>query len=319
MTPNIFNWATSELTQDAFLCWLFNWADNAYRDNKLHQIGCKLIIECFKLHGIHIKKNDISDIEIIKQYKNIDVVIKIGSKYAIIIEDKLQTIQHSNQLKRYLKQLSNEKRILIPIYYKPYNQSDISEVENSGFKHLTRKIILPILKFHNTVNELLLMYIDFIQSIEDETNSYLIRSANDWTDLSWHGFFSHLQEIFDDGAWDYVNNPNGGFFGFWWYWYGNRYCEQYLQLEENKLCFKIKVSNKNHRYSLRNKWCDKIIATSQKFNVSIIKPARFGSGNFMTVAIFENDYRVFNNDKLNLSKTLRNIKIAMKILDELCK
>ena len=39
-TPNIFDFATSELSQDAFLCWLIAWADSSQivNDNSLN--GC---------------------------------------------------------------------------------------------------------------------------------------------------------------------------------------------------------------------------------------------------------------------------------------
>jgi hypothetical protein len=31
--PNLFDFATSELSQDAFICWLASWADPSYRDD----------------------------------------------------------------------------------------------------------------------------------------------------------------------------------------------------------------------------------------------------------------------------------------------
>ena len=31
--PNLFNFATSELSQDAFLCYLFNFAKEEYKEN----------------------------------------------------------------------------------------------------------------------------------------------------------------------------------------------------------------------------------------------------------------------------------------------
>ena len=38
MKPNVFDYATSELSQDAFLAWLFKWAekDNEQYDKLLH-------------------------------------------------------------------------------------------------------------------------------------------------------------------------------------------------------------------------------------------------------------------------------------------
>ena len=31
--PNLFKYAVSELTQDAFLCWLLEWADEKYKND----------------------------------------------------------------------------------------------------------------------------------------------------------------------------------------------------------------------------------------------------------------------------------------------
>ena len=41
LTPNIFDFATSELSQDALFCWLIQWADTKYKvvDKQLHKIG----------------------------------------------------------------------------------------------------------------------------------------------------------------------------------------------------------------------------------------------------------------------------------------
>ena len=43
--PNLFDYATSELSQDAFLCWLLKWADPMYRkfSEALHEAGSDLI------------------------------------------------------------------------------------------------------------------------------------------------------------------------------------------------------------------------------------------------------------------------------------
>lgn len=43
-TPNIFDFATSELSQDAFLCWLIAWADSSQieNDETLNNCACAL-------------------------------------------------------------------------------------------------------------------------------------------------------------------------------------------------------------------------------------------------------------------------------------
>ena len=52
-TPNLFKFATSELSQDAFICWLLSWAKKDYEiqelRGKLFKLNCKDI-------GIKIKE-----------------------------------------------------------------------------------------------------------------------------------------------------------------------------------------------------------------------------------------------------------------------
>ena len=43
MNPNLFHFATSELSQDAVLCWLLSWADVQYAKSPLHNIGRALL------------------------------------------------------------------------------------------------------------------------------------------------------------------------------------------------------------------------------------------------------------------------------------
>ena len=44
-TPNIFDFATSELSQDAFLCWLIAWADSSQieNDETLNNCACAFV------------------------------------------------------------------------------------------------------------------------------------------------------------------------------------------------------------------------------------------------------------------------------------
>ena len=45
MRPNLFDYATSELSQDAFLLWFLRWADPIYKDEdlSLHQCSCLFV------------------------------------------------------------------------------------------------------------------------------------------------------------------------------------------------------------------------------------------------------------------------------------
>ncbi|NLY79687.1 MAG: hypothetical protein GX072_07305, partial [Lysinibacillus sp.] len=50
--PNLFQFATSELSQDAFLCWLMSWAQKDFQsiDETMQKIAVNFISEIFNLH-----------------------------------------------------------------------------------------------------------------------------------------------------------------------------------------------------------------------------------------------------------------------------
>lgn len=98
---NMFKYATKELSQDAFICWCINWINYDKNKNLGKQI-LKLII------GNKIKELNYDDIEvqIRRQYYNIDILLVINRKFFIIIEDKIDSSEH-NQLDNYKKKLIN--------------------------------------------------------------------------------------------------------------------------------------------------------------------------------------------------------------------
>jgi hypothetical protein len=135
-SPNLFEFATSELSQDAFICWFLSWAkeENKEQDEKIHKCARNFIEQVFKKHDKQIP--EIKNIEVKKQHKKIDVLCIVNNTYAIIIEDKIHTSQHSNQLVRY-KEIIQEKireENILGIYYKTENQSNFEEVTNKGYK-----------------------------------------------------------------------------------------------------------------------------------------------------------------------------------------
>ena len=101
--PNLFSYATSELSQDAFICWLLAWASPEYSntDRELHRCALNCIHAFYKKHNKPIP-SAIEKVEIFKQNNNIDVLCIVNDKHAILIEDKTNTENHSNQLRRYL-------------------------------------------------------------------------------------------------------------------------------------------------------------------------------------------------------------------------
>ena len=63
--PNIFDYATSELSQDAFLCWLMQWANKSNKkidaplNNCAVQFVKKLLNEDIEIEEVEIEKVEI--------------------------------------------------------------------------------------------------------------------------------------------------------------------------------------------------------------------------------------------------------------------
>ncbi|QTY27060.1 PD-(D/E)XK nuclease family protein [Flavobacterium sp. CS20] len=134
MKPNLFNFATSELSQDAFIAWLIAWADKKHKNSneKLHELAksfVKLLIqkdENFEIESIKVKK----------QWKKIDVSALVNDSIFIVIEDKTYSKAHSNQLERYhniAKKHYNSDVDIKLIYYKMIEQGNYKQIDGQCF------------------------------------------------------------------------------------------------------------------------------------------------------------------------------------------
>ena len=90
---NLFDYAKKELSQDAFLSWLFaSWDDPT----------CKgPVMSLFKKFGLDIDYNDIKNIQCFNQICKIDITVVIETKdkfHLLFIEDKTFSDAHTNQL-----------------------------------------------------------------------------------------------------------------------------------------------------------------------------------------------------------------------------
>lgn len=106
--PNIFSFATSELTQDAFIGWLCAWANPKYKDLNpaLNSTARSLLEIFFSKHDKSLP--EIKELNVVTQWMRIDVFIEINEEYFIIIENKVHSSEHSDQLARYRKKVIDE-------------------------------------------------------------------------------------------------------------------------------------------------------------------------------------------------------------------
>ncbi|MDG5816456.1 hypothetical protein QA601_15270 [Chitinispirillales bacterium ANBcel5] len=137
--PNLFQFATSELSQDAVLCWFLSWlvGDAGSLDPELTNIARNLVCLFFNQFDEYdpIEPSDVFEVtKLEKQYNKIDVFFLVIIKgyevpFAFIVEDKTNTSYHSKQLERYYDFIEHKYTSvhdILGIYFKTgfINQDD---------------------------------------------------------------------------------------------------------------------------------------------------------------------------------------------------
>lgn len=332
--PNLFSFATSELSQDAFFCWLAAWADPKYADidTVLHETGNRFITSMYQ-EARKTVPSPIHSVKIHRQHSKIDVFIVINETHAIIIEDKTNTKDHSNQLIRYAnntKKLFPEGNIL-KIFLKTGDQASYQGVRDKGYTPFTRKHILQVLQYGRELgvtNDIFEAFHSRLEEMEKWFNAFRYRPVAEWKRSEWSvwaGFFTELRNRFKahtpdwDCYWNYVPNKGGGFMGCWFssksdvgpgipYW----------QFEADKLKIKICCDNSLLQKKYRTYWYKNFITEAAKHDVSYVKPTRFGQGTYMTVAVFDGSgIKTCQDGTLDLEATLQNVITAQEIIQSL--
>lgn len=337
MRPNIFDIATKELHQDAFIAWLLQWGEpnNKQFNESLNLCGQKFIQQLISTqHQQRI--SNISKVEVGRQWENIDVwaeVYTTEGNYLIIIEDKTFTSEHSDQLLKYRKSgedfcLKNDFN-LVSIYLKMGSEpeKDLKAIRSKGFSTFSRYDFINLLSDYKDIEDSIFRdFSDRLERLEAAYNAFETTNINNWNDHCWIGFYQFLEKEIGLVTWHYVNPPAGS--GFWnaclnWEdWDG---FPVYIQIEQGKLCFKIATHpdeinfevefNRNEK---RNEWYRVLISQSQKAGIAEIrKPDRFGSGNYMTTAMVDRDIWLGNGeviiDKAQVIDRLKKYKEFLEL------
>jgi hypothetical protein len=322
--PNLFDFATSELSQDAFFCWLLAWADARYsqEDPALHRAGRSLLNALLAKHDERLSET--SSVQIKQQHYRADIVAEIDNRLVLLIEDKIHALLHGNQLERYRVILTEQfpHCKVLPTFVRTGDQSGYTEIEAAGYRPFLRQDLLHVLRTERRAGLTNAIFIDFLEQLEKRealVHSYADRPIRDWFRDSWIGFYKQLQLELPGLSWDYVPNPSGGFLGAWWYFKKWEDCDVYLQLEQGPLCFKISVTDKSRASDMRDRWHKELIAAAKRLTQSLplVRPKRFGRGWTMTVALVEpSAWMVETSDRLlDMVGTLSNLRVAEQLLE----
>lgn len=169
---NFFEQATDELTQDSFLSWLVSNTN----DSVIGKISKKFI------NFLWDEKNSLNEekIEFVsadRQFKKIDIIVNFkvnGKPHCLIIEDKTNSSEHSDQLQKYKDEVlswpETSERPTSYVYYKTgeLNDDEIKKTEKAGFRIVELKDIYNFFKTLNTDSEIINHYSEHIKNLYEE-------------------------------------------------------------------------------------------------------------------------------------------------------
>lgn len=276
---NLFDFATSELSQDAFFCWSLNWlAVKEDTEDPYYKYG-KAMLDLFLGDN---KKDEYTDVLIkkqfvVKQENNsednkkgiIDILVLFKSKgktHALIIEDKTHTSEHSDQIAMYKQNLPPTLKKSNETENKPYKDLSSENIYTAYVK--TGIMYSDDLDMKNKVNttinlDKLLKFLDLFHEVSNQTISTI--NSNIYLDYYeyLHGINDFQNEIIDNFKKNqYVDNyeSTNTELG-----YKNIFQDQYAQYCFLKKIFVECDENRNSSESSKN---DKIIFKSRIYSGS---------------------------------------------------
>lgn len=321
MRPNLFAFAPRELSQDAVLCWILSWADPATCETSptLHAFGVEFLATLFERANRQLPL--LESVKVTRQVASIDVHVVVNDQVALIIEHKVGTSEHSEQLERYLAvaRTWGHAQEPIAIYLQTGEQFSYHGVASAGYTLIDRGDLLTL--FESPVSEAAIAqsdvlgdYARYLRMVEEEALAYATLPLREWggNRRFWYGFFKRLDDAFGQAHWwGYVPNARGGFHCYTWVTNG---AEQFVQLEETRLCFKIRVDDPEHYARLRWEWHQAFVQAGQRHGLPLVKPKRFGYGETMTVAILDGDYRASSRDgSIDFDATLERLRLVERV------
>ena len=331
---NLFYYATSELSQDAFLCYMLSFALKGYEDIDSNVRDCARHFVWEMLPDTKGKHIILTDIE--RQTRHIDVLLTVvceGKTYKVAVEDKTHTSEHDNQLKNYLAFLRSAypECVSCGVYYKTGFQSNLSAATQAGYRIITRSRMLEILApfVMKTCNQIVRDYYEYWYAFERDAQAYVSLPLAKWNRRQVYGYYDALKNSQYPSEWQVeaeyfnVSNKAGGFENFC-IWGCNDLvavcevkCELYLQLEAScanegyrfPICLKLKpisadVPAKDVRNALIYDESGRYCLSAYHF----LRPARLSAGRHMTVGVYDATYETADELTDALAAAIRDYR-----------
>lgn len=207
-TPNIYEFATSELSQDATIAYILAWADPKYREShpRLHALGTKLLRSLLWTQEVDLPLIETLYVE--TQVKRIDILVQINTdkntnRIILLIEDKVSTSEHSNQIERYKETAeeiySGSYDHLVAVYLKTGNTSKEELPPKDKCGHFLRRDLLDVLnKFQDTKNVIVDDFRTHLQRWEDDANRKRDSFVSRAKELGVEDLFVDIEKMFKE-------------------------------------------------------------------------------------------------------------------------
>lgn len=223
---NIFNFAKKELSQDAFLLWLFS---NYASDKEDIADTSKKIIK--KMTNMTIEEiNSITNVTVKAQENKIDIIVIIETltkNHIIAIEDKTTSIEHSDQLTKYRDYIfKNYPGYQTHFIFYKTNLMTTKEIYSVASKGFVVYDIYAIYYFYKDIyadSYLLKAYIDYINELYSDLTQDLPEQIKDWNLFHWKNYATKL--ILDLPQSIQYSHEN---------YHNQYYCLRYTMKHENK-------------------------------------------------------------------------------------
>lgn len=360
--PNLFTHARSELAQDAVIAYLIQWADPHYKAhnpymNALGEYFLRQLLCCSSqatgVEGL-ADGETITAVTVKTQIRGIDILTIVNGRIALIIEDKINTHEHDEQIVRYRQVVSqilaipaSELRIHA-VYLKTGNESPHLRPNLNLCGVIYRNRLLEIFHQHpNSTDLIIQQFQQHLKLIEADTQSYQTQPPNSWSRRAIEGFYESiclwLEDLYRNGElihpphpkWSYQANPQGGELvcAWWWIHLEASQLQAWLQLVDANL-LQVRVANLHHSdvkakvtpqqmYELLHRATQRTTCPSWQERLFVKKAGRFGGGDSAAVVTLSFDpahgtwLPTNPQGLLDWPETCRRLRIAMDFLQAL--
>lgn len=333
--PNLFDYATKELSQDAFLAWYFRWGDDSMTDDVELQQSARAFLSKYIHEQCPDYTEPISSVKVKKQVNNIDLLLIVNGNLYVIVEDKTNTGDHDNQLQRYAQQVQGKT---VKLYIKTGDESAAVSrriANKEGYAVIYRKDLLSFWETCKSTNEIFVTFIERMKRKENRIHSY--RESDVWTIDHVRGFYMDLEQTIHATGWHYAANASGGDWVLNWKWLTLDDVQIYLEFSFPCWCanqkkeyaddFKLKVKihplykklgvvEKNEQRKLNKQLQHKHIPLFNRVSNGLTqKPRHPHPGSWMSIA--EVPFRKFASSSLeiDLEKIASQLHEYEKLLD----